>query len=99
MVSIRDELMLATRDGHILRYCWDGQVCTCTLYQCTCTLYIYLLSYQVNRDYCLDLRRIPFCMDQQVLRGESLVRHNFGNNGRYETPYIGRKETGIWKLA
>ena len=25
---------------------------------------------QMNRDYCLDLRRIPFCTDQQVLRGE-----------------------------
>ena len=28
------------------------------------------LCRQVNRDYCLDLRRIPFCLDQQVLRGE-----------------------------
>ena len=49
---IRDELMVATTNGHILRYMWDGQV---------------------NRDYCLDLRRIPFCMDQQVLRAVPLV--------------------------
>ena len=49
LVCIRDELMVSTRDGHILRYQWDGQV---------------------NRDYCLDLRRIPFYVDQQVLRGE-----------------------------
>jgi len=52
MASIRDELMISTQDGHILRYLWDGQV---------------------NRDYCLDLRRIPFCMDQQVLRAVPLV--------------------------
>ena len=45
IACIRDELMVATQSGHILRYMWDGQV---------------------NRDYCLDLRRIPFCMDQQV---------------------------------
>ena len=41
MVSIRDELMLATRDGHILRYCWDGQVClpvSCILYPAPCTV-------------------------------------------------------------
>ncbi|CAG2059652.1 unnamed protein product [Timema podura] len=45
MVCIRDELMLATTRGHILRYRWDGSE---------------------NRDYCLDLRRVPFCIDQQV---------------------------------
>ena len=52
MASIRDDLMISTEDGHILRYLWDGQV---------------------NRDYCLDLRRIPFCVDQQVLRAVPLV--------------------------
>jgi len=52
LVCIRDELMVSTRTGHILRYQWDGQV---------------------NRDYCLDLRRIPFCVDQQVLRAVPLV--------------------------
>jgi len=52
IVTIRDELMVATKDGHILRYLWDGQM---------------------NRDYCLDLRRIPFCTDQQVLRAVPLV--------------------------
>jgi len=52
IASIRDELMISTQDGHILRYLWDGQS---------------------NRDYSLDLRRIPFCMDQQVLRAVPLV--------------------------
>ena len=33
------------------------------------------LCRQVNRDYCLDLRRIPFCLDQQVLRGEFKESH------------------------
>ena len=52
MASIRDDLMISTENGHILRYLWDGQV---------------------SRDYCLDLRRIPFCVDQQVLRAVPLV--------------------------
>ena len=43
MVCIRDELMVATKYGHVLRYFWNGTL---------------------NRDYCLDLRRIPFCVDQ-----------------------------------
>lgn len=40
--------MIATTQGHILRYRWDGTQ---------------------NRDYNLDLRRIPFCIDQQVSKG------------------------------
>jgi hypothetical protein len=48
MVCIRDELMLSTTRGHVLRYRWDGSQ---------------------NRDYCLDLRRVPFCIDQQVSKG------------------------------
>lgn len=40
--------MVATTQGHILRYRWDGTQ---------------------NRDYNLDLRRIPFCIDQQVSKG------------------------------
>jgi len=48
VVCIRDELMLATTRGHVLRYRWDGSQ---------------------NRDYCLDLRRVPFCIDQQVSKG------------------------------
>lgn len=48
MVCIRDELMISTVHGHILRYRWDGSL---------------------NRDYCLDLRRIPFCIDKQVSKG------------------------------
>ena len=45
VVAIRDELMVATRSGKVLRYAWDGQEI---------------------RDYSLDLKRIPFCIDQQV---------------------------------
>lgn len=56
MVCIRDELMVSTTRGHILRYRWD------------CSQ---------NRDYCLDLRRIPFCIDQQVSKGisETIPKH------------------------
>ena len=43
LVCIRDELMVATRYGHVLRYSWNGIL---------------------KRDYCLDLRRIPFSVDQ-----------------------------------
>lgn len=50
MVCIRDELMVSTTRGHILRYRWDATQ---------------------NRDYCLDLRRIPFCIDQQVSKGNN----------------------------
>nr|CAD7448327.1 unnamed protein product [Timema bartmani] len=55
MVCIRDELMLATTRGHILRYRWDGSE---------------------NRDYCLDLRRVPFCIDQQVSKAIPIVEAN-----------------------
>ncbi|XP_067001739.2 guanine nucleotide exchange factor subunit Rich [Anabrus simplex] len=55
MVCIRDELMLATTNGHILRYRWDGLQ---------------------NRDYCLDLRRVPFCVDQQVSKAIPILESN-----------------------
>ena len=42
---------LATKNGHILRYTWEGQE---------------------KRDYSLDLKRIPFCTDQQVLKAVPL---------------------------
>lgn len=42
------ELMVATSNGLVLRYRWDGSE---------------------NRDYNLDLRRIPFCINQQVSKG------------------------------
>lgn len=48
MVCIRDELMVSTVRGHVLRYKWDGML---------------------NRDFCLDLRRIPFCVDKLVSKG------------------------------
>ncbi|XP_063238684.1 guanine nucleotide exchange factor subunit Rich [Bacillus rossius redtenbacheri] len=55
LVCIRDELMLATTRGHVLRYRWDGSL---------------------NRDYCLDLRRVPFCTDQQVAKAIPIVEAN-----------------------
>lgn len=55
MVCIRDELMIATKYGHILRYSWSGVL---------------------NRDYCLDLRRIPFCVDQLAARAVPITEPN-----------------------
>ena len=52
LAAIREELMIATRSGRVLRSAWDGQEI---------------------RDYSLDLRRIPFCMDQQVLKAVPLA--------------------------
>ena len=43
---------IATKNGHILRYTWEGQE---------------------KRDYSLDLKRIPFCTDQQVLKAVPLA--------------------------
>ncbi|XP_014479745.1 PREDICTED: guanine nucleotide exchange factor subunit Rich [Dinoponera quadriceps] len=45
LVCIRDELMIATKTSHVVRYKWDGSM---------------------NRDYSLDLKRIPFSIDQQI---------------------------------
>lgn len=55
IACIRDELMVATTQSHILRYRWDGSQ---------------------NRDYNLDLRRIPFCVDQQVSKAIPIVEAN-----------------------
>lgn len=49
------ELMVATTQGHVLRYRWDGTQ---------------------NRDYNLDLRRIPFCINQQVSKAVPIVEEN-----------------------
>ncbi|CAH1993437.1 unnamed protein product [Acanthoscelides obtectus] len=49
------ELMIATTNGHVLRYRWDGSQ---------------------NRDYTLDLRRIPFCINQQVSKAVPIVEEN-----------------------
>lgn len=49
MACIRDELMVSTYKGHVLRYHWNSSI---------------------NRDYCLDLRRIPFSVDLHVSNGE-----------------------------
>ncbi|KAG5887614.1 hypothetical protein JTB14_002623 [Gonioctena quinquepunctata] len=49
------EVMLSTKNGHVLRYRWDGSQ---------------------NRDYTLDLRRIPFCINQQVSKAIPIVEEN-----------------------
>lgn len=46
------EIMVATTNGHVLRYRWDGTQ---------------------NRDYNLDLRRVPFCINQQVSKGKRFL--------------------------
>ncbi|XP_046389380.1 guanine nucleotide exchange factor subunit Rich [Ischnura elegans] len=55
LVCIRDELMVATTRGTVLRYGWDGHL---------------------HRDHCLDLRRIPFCNDQQVSKAIPILEPN-----------------------
>ena len=55
LVCIRDELMVATKYGHVLRYSWN---------------------WTLNRDYCLDLRRIPFCVDQLAARAVPITEPN-----------------------
>ncbi|XP_014243624.1 guanine nucleotide exchange factor subunit Rich [Cimex lectularius] len=52
---IRDELMVATTRGQILRYRWDMTL---------------------NRDYCVDLRRVPFCLDQHVSKAIPISEEN-----------------------
>ncbi|KAK6642715.1 hypothetical protein RUM43_004217 [Polyplax serrata] len=55
IVSIRDELMVSTKLGKVLRYRWNSSQ---------------------NLDYCLDLKRIPFCIDQQVSKAIPIVENN-----------------------
>lgn len=55
LICIRDELMVATKYGHVLRYHWNGTL---------------------NRDYCLDLRRVPFCVDQLAARAVPITEPN-----------------------
>ena len=50
LVCLRDELMVATTNGHIQRVRWDATV---------------------HLDYCIDLKRAPFCDDQLVMKGLS----------------------------
>uniref|UniRef100_A0A1B6BZX3 Uncharacterized protein n=1 Tax=Clastoptera arizonana TaxID=38151 RepID=A0A1B6BZX3_9HEMI len=68
LVCIRDELMVSTTRGHILRYRWDATQ---------------------NRDYCLDLRRIPFCIDQQVAKAVPIVEQNTYITDMEYAPLIG----------
>lgn len=60
--------MVASTNGHILRYRWDGTQ---------------------NRDYCLDLRRIPFCINKQVSKAEPIVEENIYVNNMEYSPLVG----------
>ncbi|KAL1129706.1 hypothetical protein AAG570_012650 [Ranatra chinensis] len=55
IACIRDELMVSTTRGQVLRYRWDATL---------------------NRDYCVDLSRVPFCVDQQVSKAVPIVEDN-----------------------
>ena len=68
LVAIRDELMIATKAGKILRYSWEGQEI---------------------RDYSLDLKRIPFCVDQQVLKAVPLADKGIFVHSIAYSPLIG----------
>uniref|UniRef100_A0A023F237 Protein RIC1 homolog n=1 Tax=Triatoma infestans TaxID=30076 RepID=A0A023F237_TRIIF len=52
---IRDELMVTTNRGQVLRYRWDGTL---------------------NRDYSVDLNRVPFCLDQHSSKAMPIVETN-----------------------
>ncbi|XP_040571895.1 LOW QUALITY PROTEIN: guanine nucleotide exchange factor subunit Rich [Lepeophtheirus salmonis] len=68
VVAIREELMIATCDGKILRYSWQGEE---------------------KRDFSLNLKRIPFCTDQQVIRAVPLADPGvFVKNIKY-SPLLG----------
>ena len=73
--------MIATKDGHILRY-WNGFFAQ----MLTLLLIRYLWDGQLSRDYCLDLRRVPFCVDQQVLRGE--IKFSSHYSLLFPTPFV-----------
>ncbi|XP_060529369.1 guanine nucleotide exchange factor subunit Rich-like isoform X1 [Cylas formicarius] len=62
------EIMLATTEGHVLRYKWDGME---------------------NRDYTLDLRRIPFCINQQVSKAIPIVEENTYITAMEYSPLVG----------
>ena len=68
LVPIREELMIATKDGKILRFSWEGQEI---------------------RDYSLDLKRIPFCVDQQVLKAVPLTDKSVHVSKISYSPLIG----------
>ena len=52
----------------------------------TLLLIRYLWDGQLSRDYCLDLRRVPFCVDQQVLRGE--IKFSCHYSLLFRTPFV-----------
>lgn len=64
MGCIRDELMISTVRGHVLRYRWDGGL---------------------YRDFCLDLRRIPFCIDKLVSKGKIKILIELNQSSHYLT--------------
>lgn len=61
---------------------WDGQITSMVCITMTelmiATSRGHVLRYRwdgtQNRDYCIDLRRTPFCINQQVSKGK--IKHN-----------------------
>ncbi|KAK9497227.1 hypothetical protein O3M35_004585 [Rhynocoris fuscipes] len=55
LCCLRDELMITSNRGQVLRYRWDGTL---------------------NRDYSVDLNRVPFCLDQQSSKAVPILESN-----------------------
>ncbi|KAL4704244.1 hypothetical protein ACJJTC_016262 [Scirpophaga incertulas] len=75
---------------------WDGQItrmcCISGTEILVCTTRAHLLRYRwdgvQNRDYCLDLGRIPFSINQQVSKAEPIVEDNTHVNDIEYSPLV-----------
>ncbi|OWR42310.1 hypothetical protein KGM_210461 [Danaus plexippus plexippus] len=74
-------------DGHITRMC-----CISGTEILVCTTRAHLLRYRwdgsQNRDYCLDLGRIPFSINQQVSKAEPILEDNTHVNDIEYSPLV-----------
>ncbi|XP_077293997.1 guanine nucleotide exchange factor subunit Rich [Arctopsyche grandis] len=76
---------------------WDGAItklsCISGSEIMVCTTRGHLLRYRwdgsLNRDYCLDLRRIPFCVNQQVSKAIPIVEENTHVSDIEYSPLVG----------
>ncbi|XP_048483589.1 guanine nucleotide exchange factor subunit Rich [Plutella xylostella] len=75
---------------------WDGQItrmcCISGTEILVCTTRAHLLRYRwdgtQNRDYCLDLGRIPFSINQQVSKAEPIIEDNTHVNDIEYSPLV-----------
>ncbi|KAL0870009.1 hypothetical protein ABMA27_006189 [Loxostege sticticalis] len=75
---------------------WDGQItrmcCISGTELLVCTTRAHLLRYRwdgaQNRDYCLDLGRIPFSVNQQVSKAEPILEDNTHVNDIEYSPLV-----------